>query len=66
MDKGDSVVEFVQGYIEEHGFSPNFKEIMAACGLSSTSHASYWVDILIEEGRLTKAPNIARSIRVVA
>jgi len=66
MDKGDTVMAFVQGYTNEHGFSPCLREIMEACGFSSTSHTSFWVDKLIEKGRLTKVPNIARSIRVVA
>jgi repressor LexA len=61
----DKVLAFIDAYIKEHGYSPSFREIGEALGISSTSHVSYWVTRLVLEGRLTKEPNIARSVRVV-
>ena len=61
----DKILEFVGGYIKEHGYSPSMREIGEAIGVDSTSHVSFHIDRLVEEGRLTKEPNIARSIRVV-
>ena len=61
---GDKIVAFIEAYIKEHGYSPSLKEIGEAVGIS-ISHVSYWVDKMVEEGRLTKKPNISRSVRVV-
>ena len=62
---GDKIVDFIDLYIEEHGYSPNFQEIGESVGISSMGHVSYWIDKLVIEGRLTKEPNISRSVRVV-
>ena len=62
---GTKILAFIDTYIKEHGYSPNMREIGDAVGISSTSHVSYWIDRLIEQGKLTKTENIARSVRVV-
>ena len=62
---GAKILAFIDAYIKEHGFSPTMREIGAAVGISSTSHVSYWIDKLVNEGKLTKVANIARSVRVV-
>lgn len=61
----DKIVEFIDLYIEEHGYSPSFREVGDGVGISSTGHVSYWIDKLVIEGRLTKASTIPRSVRVV-
>jgi len=62
---GNKIVAFVAAYIKEHGYSPSFREIGDAMGGISTSHVSYWIDKLVGTGRLTKEPNISRSVRVI-
>ena len=62
---GDKIVAFIDAYIKMHGFSPTMREIGAAVDITSTSHVSYWITKLVNEGRLTKVANIARSVRVV-
>jgi SOS-response transcriptional repressor LexA len=61
---GERIVAFIDLYIKEHGYSPSFREIPEAIGVRSTSHVSYWIDKLVQEKRLTKEPNISRSVRV--
>ena len=61
----DEILEFIDAYIEEHGYSPNLREIGEAVGITSTSHVSYWINKLVAEGKLTKVPNISRSVRMV-
>jgi repressor LexA len=61
---GEKILAFVEAFIEEHGYSPNFREIGYAVGINSTSHVAYWIDKLVADGKLTKAPNISRSVRV--
>jgi len=65
MDRGDAVVKFVRDYTAEHGYSPSYREIAGAVGISSTSHISYWIRKLVGEGRLTRVFNRPRSIRAV-
>jgi len=62
---GEKILAFIDAYIQEHEYSPSIREIGKEMGISSTSHVSYWIDKLIEDGKLTKTPHIARSIRVV-
>ena len=62
---GTKIVAYIDAYIKEHGFSPTMREIGAAVGITSTSHVSYWITKLVNEGKLTKVANIARSVRVV-
>ena len=62
---GTKIVAFIDAYIKEHGYSPTMREIGAAVGITSTSHVSYHIDRLVEQGKLTKVANIARSVRVV-
>jgi len=62
---GEKIVAFIKAYIQEHGYSPSFREIGEAVGVSSAGHISYWIDKLVEEGRLTKAHSTPRSVRVV-
>ena len=62
---GTKILAFIDAYIKEHGFSPTMREIGEGVGINSTSHVSYWIDRLVEQGRVTKVPNISRSVRVV-
>ena len=64
MNRGDRIVEFVGEYITQHGFSPSIREIGDAVGISSTSNVKYWIDKEVEDGRLTRKPKVARSVRV--
>ncbi len=63
---GDRIVGFIELFIDEHGYSPNYREIGDAVGIKSTSNVAYWIDKLVASGRLTKEPRISRSVRVVA
>lgn len=62
---GERIYRFIAAFIKEHGYSPSFREIGEGVGVKSTSHISYWVNRLAEQGRITYQPNIARSVRVV-
>lgn len=60
-----TVMRFIQGYIDTKGHSPSFREIMAACGIKSTSVAS-WLLVQIEvRGFIRRAPQRARSIEIL-
>ena len=59
------VLRFIQGHIEEHGYAPSLRDICAACGISSTSAASYSVQALHEMGLLRRTPGVSRGIALI-
>lgn len=65
VNMGEKILAFVKAFIEDNGYSPTVREIGQAVGVNSTSHISWWIDKLVTEGKMTKKPNIARSVRVM-
>lgn len=51
-DKADRIVEYVNQFIQENGYSPSVREIGAAVGLRSTASVSYHLQALQEKGVL--------------
>ena len=47
-----AVLNFVTWHIGRHGYAPTLRDICAACGISSTSAASYSVRSLHSRGLL--------------
>lgn len=59
------VFRYIEGFINENGFGPSYREIMRALGLKSVSTVATHVDGLIARGYLVKRENSARSLQVV-
>jgi repressor LexA len=59
------VYDFLQRFIEEHGYSPSFEEIGAGLGLSSPATVHKHLNNLQEKGLLKRDYNRSRSIDVV-
>ena len=51
-NKAELIVEFVNQFIQENGYSPSVREIGAAVGLRSTASVSYHLQALQEKGLL--------------
>ena len=66
VETRDAIVAFVGRYIDENGYSPTYREIMAACDIGSTSVAEWHVGRLARDGRITRVPGVPRTIRVLA
>ena len=64
--KREAIVAFVGQYVDEHGYSPTYREIMAACDIGSASVAEWHVGRLARDGRITRVPGVPRTIRVLA
>jgi repressor LexA len=64
-DRAETILEFIKRYRAERGYSPSVRNIMTACGFSSTSNVGYWLDDLEQRGLIKREPNTARSIRVI-
>ena len=51
-DKGQKILEFVNGFVRDNGYAPSVREIGAAVGLNSTASVSYQLHRLQEQGML--------------
>ena len=45
-DKADRILEYVNQFVQEHGYAPSVREIGAAVGLRSTASVSYHIQAL--------------------
>lgn len=60
-----AVLNFLEDFTEENGYSPSYREIMTGLGLSSVSAVAEHVDNLVAKGVLRKVPGAARSLEVL-
>jgi len=60
--KQKNVLEFLQRFIQENGYSPSYQEIADAFGLSSRSTAQKYVERLRDAGFLEMDSNAKRSV----
>ena len=60
----ENILQFIHGFIDEHGYSPTVRDILKGCGISSTAVVQYHLDVLEKEGRIHRDPEIFRSIRL--
>lgn len=63
--KQQQLLEFVDGFIRDHGYGPSYREVMSALGYKSVSTVAVHVDGLIAKGYLRRKDNSARSLEVV-
>lgn len=59
------LLNFVDGFIQGHGYGPSYREIMRALGYKSVSTVAIHIDGLISKGYLRKSDHSARSLEVV-
>lgn len=59
------VLEFIDTYSEENGFSPTVRDICSALGFRSTATAYTYINRLREMGYLKKADNKKRAVSLV-
>lgn len=60
-----AVLEFIENFEEEKGYSPSYREIVMGLGLSSVSAVAEHIDNLVAKGVLRKNPGEARSLEVL-
>jgi repressor LexA len=63
--KQRELLAFIDGFIQEHGYSPSYREIMNGCEYTSVATVSLHVNNLIKRGHLKKRDRSARSLEVV-
>lgn len=59
------LLDYIDGFIREHGYSPSYREIMKGLGYNSVATVALHVNNLIKRGHLRKRDNSARSLEVV-
>ena len=60
-----ALLDFLQDFTEEKGYSPSYREIQAGLGLSSVSAVAEHIDNLVFKGALRKVPGAARSLEIL-
>lgn len=61
----DQIVDYIRGYIREHGYSPSLREIGDAIGVKSVGSVKYRMNSLKEKGLVTFADRKPRTIKVI-
>jgi len=59
------LLNFVDGFIQGHGYGPSYREIMRALGYKSVSTVAVHIDGLMAKGYLRKRDRSARSLEVI-
>lgn len=65
-DKAQRILNFVNQFVQENGYSPSVREIGAAVGLRSTASVSYHIQALQEKGLLQTPDSKGRKRSLVA
>ncbi len=60
------LLEFIEMFIREHGYSPSYREIMNGLSYNSVATVALHVNNLIKRGHLRKRDRSARSLEVVS
>ena len=60
-----AVLDYIQDFTEENGYSPSYREIQAGLGLASVSAVAEHIDNLVAKGVLKKVPGAARSLEIL-
>ena len=63
--KQQAVLNFLEDFTEENGYSPSYREIQAGLGLSSVSAVAEHIDNMVAKGILKKVPGAARSLEIL-
>ncbi len=62
--KQKELLEFIESFIAEHGYSPSYREIMNGVGYTSVATVALHVNNLVKRGHLVKRDNSARSLEL--
>lgn len=63
--KQRELLNFVDTFIQGHGYGPSYREIMRSLGYKSVSTVAIHIDGLITKGYLRKRDKSARSLEVI-
>ncbi|MEI8187912.1 MAG: hypothetical protein WCG30_03130 [Candidatus Saccharibacteria bacterium] len=64
--KQKELLEYIEGFINEHGYSPSYREIMNGLKYNSVATVSLHINNLIKRGHLLKRDHSARSLEIAS
>ena len=64
--KQQRIIDFVRNFWQDRGYPPTIRDIVAGCGISSTSVVDYNLDILEREGYIRRHHEVSRGIELLA
>ena len=64
--KQQRIIDFVRNFWQDRGYPPTIRDIVAGCGISSTSVVDYNLDILEREGYIRRHREVSRGIELLA
>jgi len=63
--KQQKIINFIRRFWVDQGYPPTVRDIMAGCGISSTSVVDYNLDILARDGRIRRHSGVSRGIELL-
>lgn len=60
------LLDFIEQFIAEHGYSPSYREIVNGCGYNSVATVAIHINNLISRGHLRKRDHSARSLELTS
>lgn len=64
-ERQQSILRFMESFIEQHGFPPTIRQIGEATGIGSTSVVNYNLNKLVAAGYLGRTARASRGLRLV-
>ena len=64
--KQQNIIDFIRHFLVDRGYPPSIRDIVAGCGISSTSVVNYNLNILEREGYIRRHPEVSRGIELLA
>lgn len=63
--KQKRILDFIHQFLEDKTYPPTIRDIVRACGISSTSVAAYNLNILEKQGYIRRHHDISRGIELI-
>jgi len=63
--KQQRIIDYIRRFWLDNGYPPSIRDIVAGCGLSSTSVADYNLDILEKKGYIRRHHEVSRGIELL-
>ena len=63
--KQRELLNFIEQFIQDHGYSPSYREVMTGLNYTSVATVALHINNLIKRGHLRKRDHSARSLEVV-
>lgn len=64
--KQKELLTFIESFIQEHGYSPSYREIMNGLNYNSVATVAVHINNLLARGHIKKRENTARSLEIVS